>query len=254
MLLRLFPAGSRPYLVYTLGILLLGVTVACGGGAASTSTPTGEIPGPTASPPEEPTIKPTSTQHSLPSPTPSSIPQETLTPSAPPTQFTPATTPTSASSEVETPQPATPTDTPLPTLTSVPTPTAVPTPIPTPSITPTTGVVDARPPNAPAPLSPANGTSTTDWRLTFEWSEVQDVGSARPVTYELQVDNNVNFGSPEVDAPGLTGTTFTSTTELAPGIYAWRVRARDGAGNVSRLPQVWAFIPVFPIWLKQVMR
>ena len=122
MLLRLFPAGSRPYLVYTLGILLLGVTVACGGGAASTSTPTGEIPGPMASPPEEPTIKPTSTQHSLPSPTPSSIPQETLTPSAPPTQFTPATTPTSASSEVETPQPATPTDTPLPTLTSVPTP------------------------------------------------------------------------------------------------------------------------------------
>ena len=73
---------------------------------------------------------------------------------------------------------------------------------------------------------------------------MQDVGSARPVTYELQVDNNVNFGSPEVEAPGLTGTTFTSTTELAPGIYAWRVRARDGAGNVSRLPQVWAFIIV----------
>lgn len=85
--------------------------------------------------------------------------------------------------------------------------------------------VDATPPTAPALLSPSSGASTTK-RPWLKWSNVSNV-----VKYQIQVDNNSDFSSPEVDAT--TNKTTLQTKSLPIRTYYWRVRAIDSAGNWS---------------------
>jgi N-acetylneuraminic acid mutarotase len=93
-------------------------------------------------------------------------------------------------------------------------------------------VVDTTPPPYPTPLSPKNGSFTNNNKPTFDWSNVTDPSGVR---YVLQVDNNADFTSPEVNASGLEATEFTLATSLPDGLYHWRVGAVDGANNTLGL-------------------
>jgi hypothetical protein len=81
------------------------------------------------------------------------------------------------------------------------------------------------PSTAPGLISPANTSSTCDTTPTFDWGPVSGASS-----YEIQVDDDPSFGSPEIDAI-TSSSDFTPTSALAPGTYHWRVRAGNGCGN-----------------------
>ena len=88
--------------------------------------------------------------------------------------------------------------------------------------------IDLTPPDAPALATPLDNAISTDPTPVFDWDD--PAGAAR---YEIQVDNNSNFGSPEINQPNLSSSTFTPGTDLADGVYSWRVRSSDAAGNAS---------------------
>jgi uncharacterized repeat protein (TIGR01451 family) len=94
---------------------------------------------------------------------------------------------------------------------------------------------------APAKSSPADGTTINNNKPTFTWSATTGnlSGIAR---YELWVDDNLDFSSPEIleNTDNVT-TSYTSTIELLNGNYLWRVRAWDQAGNPSPFEQAWIF-------------
>jgi uncharacterized repeat protein (TIGR01451 family) len=101
--------------------------------------------------------------------------------------------------------------------------------------------IDIAGPPAPAKSSPADGTTTNNNKPTFTWSATTGnlSGIAR---YELWVDDNLDFSSPEIleNTDNVT-TSYTSTIELLNGNYLWRVRAWDQAGNPSPFEQAWIF-------------
>jgi len=94
-----------------------------------------------------------------------------------------------------------------------------------------TFLLDTVPPGVPTLISPANGATTNDNTPTFDWSDVTDPAPSSGVLYDLLVDNNADFSSPEINQVGLTASTFTPTTPLADGTYSWKVKSRDNAGN-----------------------
>ncbi|MBM4462041.1 MAG: hypothetical protein FJ012_01735 [Chloroflexi bacterium] len=100
------------------------------------------------------------------------------------------------------------------------------------SATTASWTVDTTPPSAPTLLTPANEARFSKKTPTLDWSDVTD---ASGVTYSLQIDDNADFSSPIISRQGLTGSTYTLTggEALSKGTYYWRVRAVDGAGNVS---------------------
>jgi len=75
-------------------------------------------------------------------------------------------------------------------------------------------------------------TSVTFATPTFSWSLVEAAQ-----TYEIQVDNDANFGSPEVNAV-TAHNTYTPITTLADGTYHWRVRVRQRGAFASALYDV----------------
>ncbi|MEW5767449.1 MAG: Ig-like domain-containing protein [bacterium] len=78
---------------------------------------------------------------------------------------------------------------------------------------------------APSLVSPDNGSWTNDNTPYFDWSDEDDA------TYTLQVDNNVDFSSPEINQSGLTTSSYVLTNLLRDGTYYWRVKSTDTAGN-----------------------
>lgn len=93
--------------------------------------------------------------------------------------------------------------------------------------------LDSTPPAAPVLRRPKSGSATPP-RPNFEWSSV--AGAFR---YEIQVDNNADFSSPEFSAT--TNRTFIQSRTLIGRTHYWRVRARDAAGNWSAWSNVFAF-------------
>ena len=80
-------------------------------------------------------------------------------------------------------------------------------------------------PVAPTLVSPANGALFTNTNTpTFSWNASTDA-----VDYEIIVDDNQNFGSPEIDEV-LTETEYNSTVALSAGVNHWKVRARNNVG------------------------
>ena len=73
------------------------------------------------------------------------------------------------------------------------------------------------------------------------------------VTYIIEIDDNDDFGSLVYYAVDLTDNTHTLTDENALGMfikYFWRVRAKDGAGNIGDWSEEWNFtvVPVGAIY------
>lgn len=88
---------------------------------------------------------------------------------------------------------------------------------------------------APKDLS----TSVTFATPTFSWSIVEGAE-----TYDLQVDNDPAFGSPEINI-NTRQTSYTHTTTLANGNYNWRVRVKRN-GSVTN---DWSGVQIFTLEL-----
>ena len=71
----------------------------------------------------------------------------------------------------------------------------------------------------PSLISPAEGARTNDNTPEFKW-----FGTVDAWKYELWVDNDANFASPEI-RENVSLTTYTLSIELADGTYSWRVMA-----------------------------
>lgn len=90
----------------------------------------------------------------------------------------------------------------------------------------------------PILLLPLPGGATTSTTPVFDWS---DVPGKTPLTYDLQVDNNADFSSPEINQTGLVPSTFTPGAGLATGLYYWRVRAKCAGANFGPYSTVATF-------------
>ncbi|MBI2846687.1 MAG: PGF-pre-PGF domain-containing protein [Chloroflexi bacterium] len=92
--------------------------------------------------------------------------------------------------------------------------------------------IDATSPGAPDLDSPANGANINDPTPDLDWSGVTDPSG---VTYTLVLDDSSDFSSPVLTKLGLSETNYTlgAGEALSEGVYYWRVRAVDGAGNVG---------------------
>jgi hypothetical protein len=94
--------------------------------------------------------------------------------------------------------------------------------------------VDTVAPVAPILVSPADGWNTNDTTPTLIWQNVDE--SSLPVVYTIEVDNEGTFAAPliwsgTVDNWSTTGNSSVTLPALSDGVYYWRVRAKDNAGN-----------------------
>lgn len=103
--------------------------------------------------------------------------------------------------------------------------------------------------SGPTLVSPANGITIHSGRPTFSWNYVQHEGGIiyGSDVYQVQVDNNSNFSSPiyDDDSSGeisrkmlaidyiVPGSTWPVYLILPDGLFYWRVRARNIAGEYS---------------------
>lgn len=93
--------------------------------------------------------------------------------------------------------------------------------------------IDTTVPNQPKNTLPIdNSTQTVNSSVTYTWSIATDIGNAKsPVTYIIEFASDVDFNS-------IVQTQYSNSTTLqytfsATGVYYWRVRAVDGAGNIG---------------------
>ncbi|MBI4119297.1 MAG: chitobiase/beta-hexosaminidase C-terminal domain-containing protein [Parcubacteria group bacterium] len=98
-----------------------------------------------------------------------------------------------------------------------------------------------RPPNTPVLATPTNESITSDNTPDLSWTAASpvDPDSDDTVTYDVQIDNNSDFSSPEYSTFDISGTSATAST-LSDGLYYFRARAVDSngyAGNWSSLIQ-----------------
>lgn len=94
--------------------------------------------------------------------------------------------------------------------------------------------VDSTPPPAPTLVSPTQN-ATTVKRPWLKWTTV-----AGGVEYQIEVDNNANFSSPEFKATTNKNTVQTKILTKKTTYY-WRIRTKDAAGNWSAWSAVSAF-------------
>ncbi len=83
----------------------------------------------------------------------------------------------------------------------------------------------------PVLLAPRNNSLLTNYQPAFLWRElILPLGVS---SYQIQVDNNGDFSSPEIDET-TTETSFIPSTPLSPNtLYYWHVRALDGNGSFT---------------------
>ena len=93
-------------------------------------------------------------------------------------------------------------------------------------------VDDLTAPGKPTPVLPENDTMVTTDTPTLQWTAVADHSG---VTYTLVIDNEPTFDSAYYVyyMTGLTENQRAIENALSNGIYYWRVRAVDGAGNIG---------------------
>jgi subtilisin family serine protease len=92
-------------------------------------------------------------------------------------------------------------------------------------------------PAAPVQTAPAASLLTADSTPSFTWN-----AALNGVTYDIQIDNNSNFSSPEESSLAMGGLTYTSLG-LGDGLWYWRVRAN----NVNPEPGAWSATRAFTV-------
>lgn len=88
----------------------------------------------------------------------------------------------------------------------------------------------AHQPENPIQVAPKNRSVTNDTSVTFDWSDFPGADS-----YELQVDNDLDFSSPAVNVGGLASSQYGPVGPLADDVYFYRIRA-----VVAGSPTPWA--------------
>jgi len=91
--------------------------------------------------------------------------------------------------------------------------------------------VDVTKPAAPSAIWPENGESTNDDTPNLDWSPASE--DSLPVLYRVYVDDDSGFTSVDFDSGWMLDDNFQVPTEMAEGIWYWRVQAKDNAGNVG---------------------
>lgn len=101
-----------------------------------------------------------------------------------------------------------------------------------------------------APPSPENsidnGTTISDTASTLNWESVTDRSNSQTnevagiEKYEIWIDNDTDFSSPELTDNSPTNS-YTITSGLPNDNYTFRIRAWDSAGNVSSWSDNWTF-------------
>ncbi|MBI5666582.1 MAG: lamin tail domain-containing protein [Chloroflexi bacterium] len=103
-------------------------------------------------------------------------------------------------------------------------------------------------PAKPALLLPPPAFTVSNPRPTLSWQMVAGISA-----YDIQVDNNADFSSPEQTARVIDGTRFTAA-ELPNGRYYWRVRSVNGDGVTGEWSQtrqiaINTALPMEPEWM-----
>jgi hypothetical protein len=94
------------------------------------------------------------------------------------------------------------------------------------------------PPPAPVLATPADGATTTE-RPVFRWDPVVDP-EGDSVTFRIQIDDDPDFSTPNVDVWRGPETWFSPADALPPGTYCWRVRSIDDINAVSPYTRTFA--------------
>ena len=96
------------------------------------------------------------------------------------------------------------------------------------SSAPGTGMTSNELPPIPGLVSPANGIVLNNGPV-LTWSSVVDP-DGDTVRYDILVDNNPDFSSPEISTTQL-GTSLNTNGMLGEGTQYWKVRSRDSVGT-----------------------
>ena len=118
-----------------------------------------------------------------------------------------------------------------------------------------TFTVEKDPPSVPVLLLP-NNESITKAESFFDWQDVID--ASLPVTYDMEIASDINFATVVFYKTGIEASQYTLTeseilaVEFNNAPYFWRVKAIDGAGNLSEFSDPWVFyvsVPSTPVLL-----
>lgn len=94
--------------------------------------------------------------------------------------------------------------------------------------------IDTTGPTAPSLTSPADSSTVVTDTPQLNWGVVSDASE-----YQVQVDNDPDFSSPELDIN--IDTNPYTTSSLSDGTYYWRVRGNDSVGNSGPWSTEWSF-------------
>ena len=90
-------------------------------------------------------------------------------------------------------------------------------------------------PNVPVLSAPSDGAADVPLPVTLAWNTATDADS-----YDVQVDDDPAFASPEINQTGLATTSYQATTLAEGTAYYWRVRSVNTAGS-STWSAAWSF-------------
>jgi hypothetical protein len=93
---------------------------------------------------------------------------------------------------------------------------------------------------SPVLVSPTNGGTGYTITPNFDWNV--STGGTSPYTYEIMVDTDLAFGSPDINATGISDSNYSYTTGLTPNTtYYWKVRTLDAGSAYSAWTSTYAF-------------
>ncbi len=105
--------------------------------------------------------------------------------------------------------------------------------------------IDKQAPPTPSNVAPSDGVCVGTTDPTLDWSDVQDCSNEGTdcsglSNYELQVDNNNDFSSPECTASP-TSSSYSGCSLTSYVKYYWHARAVDNVNNAGSYSSTWSF-------------
>jgi hypothetical protein len=97
--------------------------------------------------------------------------------------------------------------------------------------------IDTTSPNTPALQEPDSGSVVDDTNIDFRWTRGTNTGSSLTDTMFLATDANMQNISQVI----ISKINIVVIDTLSDGLYYWRVRSSDAAGNVSDYSQTHSF-------------